>query len=110
MSHAGHMQGAWPTGCPLPPEDPAKLQGPPVGARVNYRRVRRTGEVIADGSLVWTHEVMDLPAEVIAQSYVWSPGECRHGGGYRRYDWTVIKVFEPEGRTYRVVVDDTDLS
>ena len=110
MEHVCRMSDPWPTGHPLPPEDPAKLQGPEVGARVTYHRVRRWGVYDSDlGETVWHTETSELPAEVLRRSYVWSPGECRHKGGYRHYDWTVIRVFEPE-RTYEVVVDDKELS
>jgi hypothetical protein len=42
---------------------------------------------------------------VIEDSYVWSPGECRHGGGYRRYDWSVIRT--DDNKT--MCVNDSDL-
>lgn len=107
--HRCNLNDPWPTGHPLPPEDPAKLVGFPVGTMVIYHRVRRTGQWDAEaGETVWTEDVADLPALVLRQSYVWSPGECRHRGGYRHYDWTVIRVFEPS-RAYEVVVDDKDL-
>lgn len=105
-NHVCRLGDPWPTGHPLPPVDPAKLTGPEVGTEVMYHRVRRWG----DGNpVVWHENVADLPATVLDRSYVWSPGECRHKGGYRRYDWTVIKVHEP-GHEYTVVVDDKDLS
>lgn len=107
MTHICRLSDPWPTGHPLPAEDPARLQGPEVGTTVTYHRVRRWGEGYP---VVWHEEVADLPATVIARSYVWSPGECRHNGGYRRYDWTVVEVHEPSGKTYTVVVDDKDLS
>jgi hypothetical protein len=40
--HRCNMHSPWPIGHPLPPEDPARLQGPEVGATVTYHRVRRT--------------------------------------------------------------------
>ena len=42
---------------------------------------------------------------VVQRSYVSSPGECRHNGGYRRYDWSVVT----DEHGYRVVVNDSDL-
>lgn len=80
-------KGAWPTGHPLPPENPDKLQGPEVGEHVMYR---------------------DKVVVVLRRSYVWSPGECRANGGYRHYDWSVIA--EGPGEYRSVVVNDTDLS
>jgi hypothetical protein len=93
----GHVcpNNAWPTGHPLPPVDPAKLTGPEVGEFVMYQNKYRPN----DGAVV---------VKVLERSYVWSPGECRHKGGYRRYDWTVIEVGPDRYRA--VVVDDTDLS
>ncbi len=44
---------------------------------------------------------------MIERSYVWSPGECRSNGGYRRYDWSVIERGPDKYRA--VVVNDTDL-
>ena len=85
-------KNAWPTGHPLPPVDPAKLTGPEAGSMVTYHNH-------------FTRQ--DQPAEVLERSYVWSPGECWHNGGYRRYDWTVIKTFD--GAWYTVVVNDSDL-
>lgn len=114
MSHVCDLSRPWPIGHPLPPEDPAKLQGPEVGDRVTYVRVRRW-TTHDDGVQVKHEQTMWLPAVIKARSYVWSPGECRSGGGYRRYDWKVIDVEEPPsvdhpyGRTYTVVVDDKDL-
>ena len=103
--HVCNLSDPWPTGHPLPEEDPAKLTGPLVGQAVTYRRTRRHRQ--GDTHHV---EVAELPAVVKARSYVWSPGECRHKGGYRHYDWTVITVF-PEGEpSYTVVVDDEELS
>jgi hypothetical protein len=108
--HRCNMHSPWPIGHPLPPEDPARLQGPEVGATVTYHRVRRTGQYSRElDTVVYTEDIADLPATVKERSYVWSPGECRHKGGYRRYDWTVVEVHEPE-RSYTVVVDDADLT
>jgi len=104
--HACQLSDPWPTGHPLPEVIEAKLTGPDVGAEVTYHRVRRWGTGLP---VVWHEEVIDLPATVLERSYVWSPGECRHKGGYRRYDWTVIEVHETT-RNYTVVVDDKDLS
>lgn len=103
--HVCNMRNPWPVGHPLPPVDPAKLQGPEVGEMVTYHRVLHCGE---GDPVVWHKEVTDVPALVLERSYVWSPGECRHKGGYRRYDWSVITVYDPE-RSYTVVVNDTDL-
>ena len=69
---------AWPTGHPLPPIDPAKLTGPAVGSVVRYDEPRYPQ---------WDRLLMRIKES----SYVWSPGECRHGGGYRRYDWSVVE-------------------
>jgi len=88
--HVCNWNAAWPIGHPLPPELPERLQGPEVGALCIYRDSR-------DGPIVVT---------VLERSYVWSPGECRHKGGYRRYDWKVIER-RPGSR---VVVDDKDLT
>lgn len=109
-THVCNLRDVWPTGHPLPVEDPAKLQGPEVGQEVTYRRTQRHGTFDSDGRI--NHiEVAELHAVVLERSYVWSPGECRHHGGYRRYDWSVIQVF-PGGDepSYRVVVDDEELS
>lgn len=105
--HVCRLNDPWPTGHPLPPEDPAKVQGPEVGDVVVYHHVSRTGRQV-DGQIVWTEVVEDQNAIIKARSYVWSPGECRHKGGYRRYDWKVIRTFG-DGRWYTVVVDDKDL-
>lgn len=104
MTHAGHLQGAWPTGCPLPPEDPAKLTGPLVGEIVLLRG-KSFGFTWVDGERQPLRTTPDRFVRVVARSYVWSPNECRHNGGYRRYDWTVVD----DEHGYRVVVDDTDL-
>ena len=87
-------KNAWPTGHPLPPVIESKLTGPEVGSVHPYE-----GRYGGPGQT----------AEVLERSYVWSPGECRHRGGYRRYDWSVVRVVTPE-RSYTVVVDDKDLS
>lgn len=103
--HVCNLSDPWPVGHPLPPVDEHRLVGPEPGTEVLYTRVRRWGQGYP---VVWHEETEVLPATVIERSYVWSPGECRHRGGYRRYDWSVIDVREPN-RTYRVVVDDKDL-
>jgi hypothetical protein len=105
--HICNMSDPWPTGHPLPAEDPARLQGPEVGSHPVYKHVSRTGKSV-DGVIVWEEKVEYQPTTVLHRSYVWSPGECRHKGGYRRYDWTVISTVG-EGRAYTVVVDDKDL-
>lgn len=107
--HVCNLRSAWPIGHPLPAEDPAKLQGPEVGSHPLYRHVTRTGKYDAEvGEVVYTETVEYQPTTVLARSYVWSPGECRSNGGYRRYDWTVISTVG-DGRAYTVVVDDKDL-
>src|ERR1035437_7999688 len=93
MSEHVCPRNAWPTGHPLPPEDPAKLRGPKVGEFVIYHDKYLTEDVVV---------------RVIAQSYVWSPGECRANGGFRHYDWTVIERGPDKYRS--VVVDDVLLS
>jgi hypothetical protein len=91
-AHACRLSDPWPTGHPLPPEDPAKLEGPEEGSFMLYRKDTPKQRVV----------------RVIHRSYVWSPGECRRNGGYRHYDWSVIEE-GPEG--YRsVVVNDSELS
>lgn len=78
-------------GIPIP-EDPAKVQGPEVGALVLYHdKYKGTTETV----------------RVKARSYVWSPEIQRPDGyyGYRRYDWTVI-----ERKRGSLVVNDTDLT
>jgi hypothetical protein len=105
--HVCDLGGVWPIGHPLPAEDPARLQGPEVGTHPIYVHKTRTGKMV-DGAIVWTETVEHQPSTVLARSYVWSPGECRAKGGYRRYDWTVISTVG-DGRAYTVVVDDTDL-
>lgn len=83
----------WPTGHPLPVENPDKLTGPEVGAFVMYHPKGRSQATVV---------------RVLHRSYVWSPGECRSKGGNRRYDWSVIE--EGPGKYRSVVVDDEDLS
>lgn len=87
--HVCNMNIAWPIGHPLPAVDPAKLTGPEVGALCVITGKYHRGIVV----------------RVIENSYVWSPGECRHKGGYRRYDWSVVD----DEHGYRVVMDDKDL-
>lgn len=90
MEHVCRLNDPWPVGHPLPPVDPAKLSGPEVGQLCLYK------SGVDDSITV---------VEVVERSYVWSPGECRHKGGYRRYDWSVIN----RGRG-RIVVNDEDLT
>ncbi len=76
---------------PITPENPAKVRGPELGARVRYTSTgRRHGQV----------------GTVIARSYVWAPdtqyGEAR---GVRRYDDSVV-VFDGGGS---LAIDDADL-
>ena len=105
--HVCNWNSAWPTGHPLPAEDPAKLQGPEVGSHPVYKHVSRWGT--SNGKeTIWHEKTEYQPTTVLARSYVWSPGECRHKGGYRRYDWKVISTVG-EGRAYTAVVDDKDL-
>lgn len=111
-SQTGHVcdwTSAWPTGHPLPPEEPSKLTGPEVGTFVMYQPAPLRSGKHVDGELVWTETVRPaIVVEVLRRSYVWSPGECRSHGGYRRYDWTVIA--EGPGEYRSVVVDDHQLS
>ena len=106
--HICNFNQPWPTGHPLPPEDPDKLRGPEVGEYMVYHHVRRWGTGDGNGGTVWHEEAEDRIVRVIRRSYVWSPGECRSKGGYRRYDWSVIE--EGPGEYRSVVVDDKDLS
>lgn len=100
--HVCNFRSAWPVGHPLPPEDPAKLRGPEIGSVHPYE-----GRYGGPGQT----------ATVLERSYVWSPGECRSKGGHRNYDWSVVRVDVPagsderypNGRSYTVVVNDTDL-
>lgn len=89
--HVCGWGSAWPTGHPLPVEDPARLEGPEVGTFVLY-----------------TYKGESKVVRVLRRSYVWSPGECRSKGGYRHYDWSVIEEGPDEYQS--VVVNDTDLS
>ncbi len=75
------------------PEDPNKLQGPELGAKVIYN----------DPSFPrWD----GMEYEVKARSYVWSPEKHGpNGHGIRHYDWTVIRN---EGGG--MVVDDNKLT
>lgn len=94
MSHVCSFNDAWPTGHPLPPEDPDRLEGPEVGTFWLY-----TSPYREDGTVV---------VRILARSYVWSPGECRQKGGYRHYDWSVVE--EGPGGYRKVVVNDEHLS
>lgn len=76
---------------PIPPENPARLQGPEVGARVEYVNPR--------------YPQYNGPATVTERSYVWAPNDPAYHGGARRYDWKVIRF--DSGRT--MCVDDKDL-
>lgn len=96
--HVCNLKASWPIGHPLPAVNPDKLTGPEVGEYVLYHdryaeRAGRPAEVVV---------------KVLERSYVWSPGECRSKGGYRRYDWSVVER-GPAGLG-RVVVSDMDLS
>lgn len=89
MTHTCQPRSVWGIGHPIPGVNPDKLEGPEVGAIVSYRNGSRT-------------------VEVLERSYVWSPGECRHKGGYRLYNSKVVRdINEPN---WRVVVSDFDLS
>lgn len=92
--HVCRLSDPWPTGHPLPPEDPAKVRGPEVGTYVLFHTKYP--------------EPHDEVVRVVERSYVWSPGECRAKGGHRRYDWSVIE--RGPGKYRSVVVNDTDLS
>lgn len=118
MEHVCRLSDPWPTGHPLPPEDPAKLQGPEVGEFMVYHHVKRYGtngpcdtagcvEKTNEHGTVWHEQVEDRIVRVIHRSYVWSPGECRAKGGYRHYDWSVIEEGPDEYRS--LVVNDSDL-
>lgn len=74
---------------PIPPEQPERLRGPEIGARVMYRSLR--------------YPQYDGPATVTERSYVWAPGER---SGSRRYDLKVIR-FDRGGT---LLVDDKDLT
>ena len=90
MTHVCNMRDVWPTGHPLPSENPYSLQGPEVGSLVRLASKYREAPIVV---------------RVVERSYVWSPGECRHQGGYRRYDWSVVEIAPGK----RVVVNDTNL-
>lgn len=111
--HTCRLNDVWPTGHPLPAEDPARLQGPEVGDAVTYLRTRRWATFDGENGARVDHEqTAYLPAVVLERSYVWSPGECRHNGGYRQYGSKVIRVTDilDGGRQYTVVVQDADLT
>lgn len=93
MTHVCNLNQPWPTGHPLPAVDPARLTGPEPGTFMLYQSKYQPEPIVV---------------RVIEQSYVWSPGECRHGGGYRHYDWSVIE--EGPNRYRAIVVNDSDLS
>lgn len=94
--HVCNRRSAWPIGHPLPPENPDRLAGPKVGARVLYHDPK--------------HPTWDgIEMRVTARSYVWSPGECRSNGGYRHYDWSVVEWDAGNGRSGSMVVDDDKL-
>lgn len=105
--HECNWGSAWPTGHPLPPEDPTKLQGPEVGEFVLYSPRSYVSRSV-NGVMVKDPPPPPRVVRVLHRSYVWSPGECRSYGGYRHYDWTVIE--EGPDRYRAVVVNDTDLS
>lgn len=91
-AHVCNFRSPWPIGHPLPPVNPDKTQGLAAGAFALYQYKNNEPEIV----------------RIIDNSYVWSPGECRHKGGYRRYDWSVIER-GPNG--YRsIVVSDSDLT
>lgn len=94
--HVCRLGDPWPTGHPLPPENPERLQGPDLGYAVYHDKYAEQ-----------RGEPADVAVRVIHRSYVWSPGECRHRGGYRHYDWSVIE--RGPGKYRAVVVNDTDL-
>ena len=85
---------------PPPAENPARLQGPEIGAEYIYR-----SRSFPDGVRV----------VVTARSYVWAPGDPAYHGGARRYDWKTIRILDGQplpaffgGRG--LCVDDTDLA
>jgi hypothetical protein len=98
--HVCKLSDPWPTGHPLPPENPDRLTGPEVGATVRYNN---------EAYPRWDRMLV----RVVARSYVWFPGECRSNGGYRSYDWTVIEwpVLSWDGKVVwkSMVVDDKNL-
>ena len=75
---------------PPPPENPARLQGPAIGARCIYTPRNRPPERVT----------------VTERSYVWAPGDPAYHGGSRRYDWKVIAFASGK----MLVVDDKDLT
>lgn len=109
VTHVCNLRSAWPIGHPLPPEDPAKLTGPEEGTYCLYQGKSYGSRFDPEtGTMVRDPDPDPIIVRVIRRSYVWSPGECRHGGGYRHYDWSVIEE-GPFG--YRsVVVDDDQLT
>jgi hypothetical protein len=83
---------------PPPAENPDRLQGPEIGARVIY-----TSRAFPDGVL----------AEVTARSYVWAPGDPAYRGGARRYDWKCIRILGERPPFFGgpgLCVDDKDLT
>lgn len=86
---------------PLPPVVAERLTGPEIGQVVRYSNPSFPQW---DGLLMLVRD----------RSYVWSPGECSAGGGYRRYDWTVVSwpVLGRWGavRWESMVVDDDRLT
>ena len=105
--HVCNWASAWPTGHPIPPEDPALLQGPEIGTYMMYAPKSRVSRMV-DGAMVKDPDPAPVVVRVLHRSYVWSPGECRSKGGYRHYDWSVIE--EGPDRYRAVVVNDSDLS
>lgn len=99
-AHVCNLADPWPTGHPLPPIVEVLRQGPRPGTFMIYHNKYSTGGPHAGPR----QEVV----KVLEDSYVWSPGECRHKGGYRRYNWSVIER-GPDGYG-KVVVDDKDLT
>lgn len=76
---------------PIPPENPAKVQGPEVGTLV-----------LINSTYAWLDGHV---GRVTARSYVWGPGDPAYHGGARRYDWKVVE-WKP-GKS--LVLDDKDL-
>jgi hypothetical protein len=104
--HECNWKSPWPTGHPLPPENPDRLTGPEVGA-IMVLPGKSYASTWIDGERVPEPKRPDRTVRVIARSYVWSPGECRANGGYRHYNWSVIEdVSDP---SWHIVVNDTDL-
>lgn len=94
----GHVCSQYGYDHPLPPEDPAMLQGPEVGELMRYYYAPGRGRGRWQGIVV----------RVLRRSYVWSPGECRSRGGFRHYDWSVIQFGEHPDRI--MVVNDSELT